>query len=83
MYLPVNDEHGYLGAVLACVEDLLCLKEGSIEPFDLDLSKHLSGWIENGWEGGRGGGEGGEGGGGGRGQGRGGRGDRSRREIQK
>ena len=40
-YLLVYNEHGYLGAVFAGVEDLMSLIERAVKPFHLDLSKHL------------------------------------------
>ena len=41
LYLLVYDEHRYLGAVLAGIEDLAGLKQGAIKTLHLNLTKHL------------------------------------------
>ena len=42
LYLLVNDEHWYLSAILAWIEDLVSLKQGAIEAPHLNLTKHLT-----------------------------------------
>ena len=44
--LLVDNEHGYLGAVFAGIEDLVCLVQRTVKPFHLDFTKHLPQQLE-------------------------------------
>ena len=40
-YLPVGDEHWYLGPIFAGIEDLVGLKQRTVKSLHFNLPKHL------------------------------------------
>ena len=48
-YLPVGDEHWYLGPIFAGIEDLVGLKQSTVKSLHFNLPKHLEVGIRRTW----------------------------------